>query len=77
MLNIWRITMRKLAYSNSDRFTHSKLFAMKSSSEVDAVAFAKKNIFSPSWWDGYLITEVAQIGELWAAEGLVVPMDED
>ena len=77
MLQIWRITMRKLAYVESERFIHSKEIAIKSRSEIDVVAFAKKNIHSPEWWDGYIITEVKWIGELWAAEGFTCPMDED
>lgn len=77
MLTIWRITMRRLSYSTNNRDTHSKCFAIESQSEIIAVSFAKKNIHSPEWWDGYIITEIVQVGELWAAEGITVPMDED
>lgn len=77
MLQLWRITMRSLAYCKSDRFEHCKVFAIMSRSEIDAVAFAKAHIHSPKWWEGFLITEIEPIGELWAAEGFECPMEED
>ncbi len=77
MLQLWRITMRSLAYAKSDRHSHCKVFAIKSRSEVEAVKFAKASIHSPQWWDGYIITDIEPIGELWAAEGFTCPMEED
>lgn len=76
MLQLWRITMRHLAFVPSERYVHSVEVAVSSRSERNAVDFAKANIHSPSWWDNYIITEVTPIGELWAAEGLVVPVED-
>ena len=77
MLQLWRLTLRSLNYVPFSRHTRYKTIAIKSRSELDAVKFAKASIHSPEWWDGYLITEVEPIGELWAAEGFSVPMEED
>ncbi len=76
MLILWRITLRRLAFVPSERSTHCKVVAIKSRSEREAVKFAKATVHSPEWWDEYLITEVEIIGELWAAEGLEVPMED-
>lgn len=75
MLTIWRISMRTLSFDPLSRNTHSKHFAIKSRSEREAVDFAKTHIFTPAWWDGFIITEITPIGELWAVDGFVVPME--
>lgn len=77
MLTIWQITMRSLSFNPKDRHSHSKHFAVNTRNEREAVEFAKTHIFTPIWWDSFLITDIVPIGELWAAEGLVVPQDED
>lgn len=77
MLHLWRITMRHLSFGAHARFVHSKEFAIKSSNELDAVKFARENIHSPAWWEEYIVIDIELIGELWAAEGLTVPRDED
>lgn len=77
MLQLWRITIRTLAYVPSQRHTHCKIIAILSRSERDAVAYVRTHIFTPQWWDEHLIIDVEPCGELWAAEGFSVPMEED
>lgn len=77
MLQLWRVTFKRLAYIEKDRDIHSKVFACKSRSQIDAMAFARANIFNTVWWDQYMVTDLQPCGELWACEGFKVPFDDD
>jgi hypothetical protein len=76
MLQLWRLDLRQLALARTDRFAFSLMVAVKSRSEADAVQFARTHIHTSKWWDRYIITDVVPMGELWCAEGFVVPQGD-
>lgn len=77
MLQLWRISYRHLSYASRDRHEFTKIIAIMSRSQKDAVAFALKSFGSPEWQAENIITNADCIGELQAAEGFTVPQEED
>jgi hypothetical protein len=63
---LWRIKLRSLAFSKSDREGFFLHIGHVSQSEREVVDWVKANIHSPEWWRDYLIIDLEIIGKLWA-----------
>lgn len=68
-LTAWRISTRRLAFMNSERYEASLLVACNTRNEIEAMKFARKSVHTREWWDSHLVTAIEQVGELWAIEG--------
>lgn len=75
VLNLWTFTVRPLGLIPRDRTSFTMSSASQSSNEREAVREIKTR-FTPSWWEGNLITEVIYMGKLHMIEGRALYEDD-
>lgn len=67
--SLWNFRLRKLGIDNSQRAIFSLHSACRQHcTEQEAVNQIRQR-FTPQWWEGYLMIEVTEVGELHMIDG--------
>jgi hypothetical protein len=63
-MHLWRVTMRFLSTSQSDRKSFDYLIANYETSEKKAVDWFRENWGTPEWWACALLQNITYVDEL-------------
>jgi hypothetical protein len=67
-LRVWFLSLRSLSSDKMERKPFTVTVACYGYGEKEALAFAKKNVHTPEWWEQYLVTDISCGERLWAVE---------